>query len=60
MSRILKKLKALLTWIPKGYPDIWYALSEEPKIYPFRFKNEEERKAHERKLDLYINLNNYY
>ncbi len=60
MSRILKKLKALLTWIPKGYHDIWYELGEEPKIYPFRFKDEETRKAHERKLGLYLTSNNYY
>ena len=60
MSRTIKKLKAMLAWIPKGYPDIWYWLDEEPKIYPFRFKDEETRKAHKRKLALYLTINTGY
>jgi len=52
MSRILKKLKDFVKWIPEGNHVIWHRLDERRKVYPFRFMNKAEQGAHERKLDL--------
>jgi len=56
MSRILKKLKALLKSMSDERGSISYPSHEMPKVYPFRFSDNEAREANERKLAIYLTL----
>jgi len=59
MTKIWKKFKAFLNWMPKENHVIWHRLDEKQKIYPYRFMNKAEKEIHERKLALHISLNMY-
>ena len=60
MSKMFKPLNKILKWIPRANnADELYELEREQKVYPSRFTSKEERRAHTRKVNLYLSLSLY-